>query len=149
MSKQVMSRNDLVDGGRRVWTRAEQDMLVELALAGHVAEEIARRLGRTRTAVGYMANRMGGRMAHPGGWTPEEEAHLGRLIARHGVRNVRVIARELGRSADQVNLKLLHHRAAPARLRNCMACQTLFRSEGAHHRLCADCRRGDGLPDGW
>jgi hypothetical protein len=149
MSKHINSRNDLADGGRPRWTRAEQDMLAELAPTGLGLAEIARRMGRSANSAGYMANRMGVRIAIPGSWTPEEEAHLARLLARHGAGNVRAIARALGRTDGQINLKLLHRRDVTARRRKCMACQTVFRSEGAHHRMCCACRPGNGLPEGW
>jgi len=33
--------------------------------------------------------------------------------------------------------------------RRCLACRAPFFSEGAHHRLCGNCRDGDGLPEQW
>ena len=34
----------------------------------------------------------------------------------------------------------------PAQRRACLCCGRTFRSQGAHNRLCDNCRRGDGLP---
>jgi hypothetical protein len=50
---------------------------------------------------------------------------------------------EIGRSWNSEGAAALLHRmqrAAKARSRACLCCGTSFLSEGAHHRMCTDCR---------
>lgn len=81
-------------------------------------------------------------------WTPGEIQQLSTL-RRQGTP-VAKIAATLGRSEGAVHARL-HVLGATtpktgSRIRPCMCCGGDFRSEGAHNRLCAACRKIETNP---
>jgi hypothetical protein len=94
-------------------------------------------------------------------WTGQQDAILADLV-RDGLGNA-AIARRMGRSLGSIQNRVgtlgltgrqpspetlalnsrdiyLPPALAPSRQRNCLSCRAVFHSEGAHNRLCDDCR---------
>ena len=156
------------------WKPQECAVLAQLARDGLTAPQIAAKMGRSAQSIYFKAHRMGLALkrASPGawaerrenaaarrenpqqGWSGADEVELHALVALHGEANVLLIARIMGRERSAVEKKILMMQIRPSapvalRLRACLCCGVKFRSQGAHHRMCAPCRGGNGLPDMW
>lgn len=152
---------------RKKWDAAQRAELLRLADSGLCASQIADAMGRSPGSVYFKAAKMGlvlARSPHVGWsaqaraassraarWGAEQEARLQALVNEHGADNFTLIAHIIGRKRDIVRQKILQMemRAPKTAVRGCMRCATPFRSEGPHHRMCAECRHGNGLPDMW
>lgn len=155
------------------WKSNECAVLAGLVREGLPASQIAAQMGRSRQSIYFKAHQMGlplvrasrsggwaARAAnlHCGGWCArwgaDEVAQLLALVAQHGADNATVIAKIMGRERQTVVQKILRLQCRPAaprpaKTRPCLCCGARFTSEGAHHRMCAHCRDGNGLPDMW
>jgi len=87
-------------------------------------------------------------------WTEKEEATLRLMVAKCATR--REIAEAVGRSQPAVRQKMVklqliagsmsdlgtyRGKVAARRIRPCLTCDEPFKSEGAHNRMCVNCRR--------
>lgn len=148
------------------WKPEECARLAQLAGQGLQAKQIAREMGRSAQSIYFKAHQMKLALAHPPrggwaarlanaaahGWKAADVARLRALVAAHGETNVLLIARIMGRERSAVEKKitaLALRDGSAARGRACMCCGARFRSEGAHHRLCAACRHKNDLPGQW
>lgn len=81
-------------------------------------------------------------------WTTQEKQQL-ETLHRRGVSYAE-IGRRLQRSEAAVRQYYRSYARRPLRTltqRRCLCCATPFASEGAHHRLCNDCRQRESGPE--
>lgn len=90
------SRHLLGPRGPKMWTQEERDQVIETYQIGGNTAELARQLGRSRSALTWQAQQMG--LKHPKAINPYTPAEIARLteLYRQGV-SPRTIAVELGR----------------------------------------------------
>lgn len=151
------------------WKSHECAVLAGLVRDGLPASQIAGQMGRSCQSIYFKAHQMGlslaraprsgwraGRAAnsHSGRWGADDVAQLLALVAQHGADNATLISKIMGRDRQSVVQKILRldrrpDAPQPAKMRACMCCGARFISEGAQHRMCGECRDGNGLPDMW